>query len=269
MNACEIFHALHCGAEPMILPNAWDALSARVLAHSGFEAIATTSWGMSNALGRADGGQLSFSELKTAVEHMLACIDRPLSVDIEAGHAAANARVADHVECLADLGVVGINIEDARTGFGEGQFSAQAQADRLACIRQRLDDRGHGRVFINARIDSYFQSNEPLADALHRADVYQRSGADGVFVPGMTRAQDIDALVAGLTVPLNLMCLPGLPSLQDLAALGVRRLSLGMALSQAVIAHLESLARQVRAGEFSALLNHAPPQTQFQAAQGL
>lgn len=234
------FRQLHAGGL-LQLANAWDAGSARLIESLGAPAIATTSAGVAWAHGYADGDHLPVPRLLAAVADIRRIIDVPLSVDVEGGYSDEPDRVADTVVQLAQAGVSGINLED---GSGDPELlCAKIAAIKRACAQAGAD------VFINARTDVYLRqlapSGEQVEATLQRAALYRAAGADGLFVPGVTDAGQIRALAAQAQLPLNVMLRAGLPAPQELAALGVRRLSAGSDLAESVYGHLRQ-----RAGDF-------------------
>ncbi|MBW8485702.1 isocitrate lyase/PEP mutase family protein [Actinomadura parmotrematis] len=221
------FHALHRAAEPLLLPNAWDHASALALARAGFAAVGTTSLGVAAAAGKPDAGGATLDETLrlAAVASRLRC---PLTVDIEAGLGATPQAVADVAARLADLGVAGVNLEDGRP---DGTLTPVAdRTATIAAVKARVPD-----LFVNARTDTYWlRLDDPLAETLTRATAYTDAGADGFFAPGITDPDDIRALTAHSTVPVNVLYQPGM-SLPALGELGVRRVSLGSLLFRAAL----------------------------------
>ena len=220
------------------LANAWDAGSARLIESLGAPAIATTSAGVAWAHGYADGDTLPIEHLLATTKEIARVIRVPLSMDIEGGYSDDPAVVANNVVRAAEAGAVGINIED-------GGGSPEALCAKLARIRETLAARGLD-VYVNARTDVYLRGLAPpeerVAMVLERAALYREAGADGLFVPGLTDAGAIRDVAAGAGLPLNVMLRPGLPTLEELEALGVRRLSAGSDLAQAAFAHVGALA---------------------------
>lgn len=215
------FHALHRQATALVLANAWDAASARLLEAAGAPAIATSSASLSWSLGFGDGGALPVPELLGAVGRMLRCLSVPLSVDIEDGYSVDPDEVAALVETLAGMGVAGINLED---GTGEPSLLAA----KIRAIRARQACR---TLFVNARTDVYLRrlaSGDAAVDlVVRRGAGYLAAGADGLFVPGLSKVAEVAAIANAVALPLNLMGLPELPSRQALEAAGMRRLSAG------------------------------------------
>lgn len=230
------------------IPNAWDAASARRVVSAGAPLIATTSAGVSWSLGLCDGEALTPPQVvRRAQEIRRVCPGTPLSVDIERGYSNSPGDVADLVDELVAAGVSSINIED-------GDNAASVLASKIAAIRSRHDRRA---LFINARTDVYLLGlaahGYRAHEAISRAWVYVDAGCDGVFVPGVTDAGEIDAIAASTAVPLNVMALPGLPAVDELERLGVRRLTTGPALAIAAYGRCEELAAEFMSGRLDGL----------------
>jgi 2-methylisocitrate lyase-like PEP mutase family enzyme len=217
---CARFLALHHAAEPLLLPNAWDYASAAALVDAGFAAIATTSLGVAAAAGKPDAQGVALPE-NLSLARSAARLPCLLSIDIEAGFGTDPVGVADVAEQLAEVGVVGINVEDGRA---DGTLADPSrQADTIHAIKSRVP-----HLFVNARTDTYWlKLDQPLPQTLSRASVFAQAGTDGVFVPGITDDEEISALIAHATVPVNVLFIPGRHTLASLAALGVHRVSLG------------------------------------------
>ena len=241
----ELFHQLHAGPAPLMLPNAWDAASARVIANAGAKAIATTSAGMAWALGYPDGEQLPVQELLAACRRICRVVDVPVSIDIERGYGQRAQDIGDLVGELIPLGVVGINIEDGTDPGTQTLAHPGVLRERIACVRAIAQQRDLP-FFINARIDTYLSNLPPearLDETRKRALAYVDAGADGIFVPGLADAEEIATLVRLLPVPLNVYAgYPGAPASPLLQQLGVRRISLGCGPMQATLAHLGAIA---------------------------
>jgi 2-methylisocitrate lyase-like PEP mutase family enzyme len=220
----------------LLLANAWDAGSARLIESLGAKAIATTSAGVGWANGYADGSQLPVQQLIATVAGIFRVIRVPLSVDFENGYASDPATVADNVARVIDVGAVGINIED-------GTDSPDLLASKIERIK-RMAARSGVDLFVNARTDVYLRGlasdDQRVEETLARAARYRAAGADNLFVPGVADVDDIRRIIAGAGLPLNVMSRPGLPSVPELAALGVRRLSAGASIS---IATMDGVAR--------------------------
>jgi 2-methylisocitrate lyase-like PEP mutase family enzyme len=227
--------ALH-GGGIFVLPNAWDAGSAVMIADAGAQAIATTSAGVSWSLGRPDGQNLSREEAVAAVARIAAAVDRPVTADIEGGYGSEPADVAVTVTGVIEAGAVGINLEDSGAPGG-GLFAPAAQAARIRAARAAAADAGLPELVINARTDVFlFGIGQPegrLDDVVARATAYAAAGADSLFVPGLLDLGTLATLTGAVTLPVNVMVGPGAPDVAALAAAGVRRVSLGQAITQA------------------------------------
>ena len=243
----ELFHRLHAGPAPLMLPNAWDCASARVIENAGAKAIATTSAGMAWALGYPDGEQLPVQEFLAACGRVCQAVTAPVSVDIERGYGRHAQDVGDLVGALIQLGIVGINIEDGTEPGTRTLVHPSLLRERIACART-VAKRHDLPLFINARIDTYLGNLSPearLEETRKRAVAYIDAGADGIFVPGLADAEDIATLVRSLPVPLNIYAgYPGAPAAPTLQQLGVRRISLGCGPMQAMLAHLGAIAEE-------------------------
>jgi 2-methylisocitrate lyase-like PEP mutase family enzyme len=234
-----IFRKLHHGAQPLLLPNAWDAGSARLFESLGAAAIATTSAGVAWALGYADGGKLPADAAIGVAVNIARVLKVPLSVDMENGYSDDPATVAETIRRLLDAGVAGINIED-------GSQAPRVLVAKIEAIKNAAAQSGT-MLFVNARTDVYLASlveaPQRVDETLARAAIYREAGADGVFVPGLRDGAEIKTIAQGVRLPLNLLAWPGLMPAQELGALGVRRLSAGSGISQMLWGQAETLAR--------------------------
>jgi len=232
------FHALHRGSEPLILANAWDAGSARLIESLGARAIATTSAGVAWVHGYPDGDALPVPLVVASAAAIARVIRVPLTVDVEGGYSDDPEAVGKLAAALIDAGAVGINLED-------GGGSPDLLCAKIARIRRVAGELGVD-LFINARTDVYLRELVPEADRVAetcaRAARYRAAGASGIFVPKAIDPQAIAAIARAVELPLNVLSWPGLPAAAELAALGVRRLSAGSAIAQAAASHSAALA---------------------------
>lgn len=222
------FAQLHRQPEPLLLPNAWDARSAAICQASGYPAVGTSSAAIASSLGYADGEQMPFSELLFVVKRICAATTLPVTVDVEAGYSRDAATIGTHLAQLAELGVVGINLEDSVMTDGRRQLVSAADFARTLeqlktfCAKQGID------LFLNARTDAYLLGAEDaLAQTQARLTAYETAGTDGIFIPRLTDLADIRALCQQTRLPLNVLCGPNLPDLEALAQAGVKRVSTG------------------------------------------
>ncbi|MFJ1609267.1 isocitrate lyase/phosphoenolpyruvate mutase family protein [Streptomyces sp. NPDC088253] len=254
------FRALHTPGRPLVLPNAWNTASARLVEEAGAAAVATTSAGLAWDLGTADGDRRDRDRALGAVARVAAAVRVPVSADIESGYAKDAAGVGDTIRAVLAAGAVGVNIEDALydgagdDGGGRGSLRPVAeQAERIAAARAAADAAGVP-LFINARIDTVLRGAGGVEETLERAAAFLAAGADGIFVPGAVDPGTVKSLVAGVEGPLNVLVGPGAPPVAELAALGVARISAGSSIAQAAHAVVRRAARELlSAGTYDSL----------------
>lgn len=251
------FRQLHA-RRPLVLPNAWDAASARVIEAAGAPAIATTSAGISWSFGRTDGQKLRREEMLQVIGNIVASVKVPVSADMESGYGNASGKdVAETVQALISMGVAGVNIEDSPGHERQMLLAPEEQAERIRVARQAASSMG-SELFINGRTDVYlFQAGDVktrFSAAVERARLYRRAGADCVFVPGVIDTNTIAELVKAIEGPLNIMAMPGAPSAKQLGELGVARVSVGPWIAQAALAATRRAARElVEQGTYTSL----------------
>jgi len=220
----------------LVLPNAWDSASAALIAQAGAAAIATTSGGIAWSAGRSDGEGLTRDEMAELVRRIVQVVDVPVTADIESGYGPADEDVAATVTAVIEAGAVGINLEDSLAPGGP-LFDIPAQAGRLRAARAAAEASGLPGLWINVRTDVFlFGIGEPegrLDDVLNRAVAYADAGVDSLFVPGLVDLGTLTTLVKESPLPINVMAGPGAPSVAELEAVGVRRISVGTAIAQA------------------------------------
>ncbi|MFJ3669894.1 isocitrate lyase/phosphoenolpyruvate mutase family protein [Streptomyces sp. NPDC090106] len=248
------FRALHVPGRPLVLPNAWDTASARVIADAGAAAVATTSAGLAWGLGAADGDRVDRDRALGVVAGIAAAVDVPVSADVESGYAKDPEGVADTIRAVLHAGAVGVNIEDALYEEGAGPLrDVTEQSERIAAAREAADALGVP-LFVNARIDTFLRGAGGVDLTLERAAAYRAAGADGIFVPGATDPGTVELLADGVDAPLNVMAGPGAPPVAELAALGVARVSAGAGIPMAVHALVRRAARELLgAGTYASL----------------
>ena len=233
----QLFHRLHQEGL-LLLTNVWDAGSARLFESVGAPALATTSAGVAWAHGYSDGDRLPVNVLAASIAEITRVIRIPLSVDMEGGYSSDPATVGENVAAIVGAGAVGINLED---GNGDPDLlCAKIEYAKSASSRLGVN------LFINARTDGYLTAAAPseaqLEEVLKRAARYRGAGADGLFVPGVTDPATIKRIVAEANLPLNVLARAALPAAPALIALGVRRLSAGSGILQALYGKASTLA---------------------------
>jgi 2-methylisocitrate lyase-like PEP mutase family enzyme len=256
----ERLRALHRTPPILVLPNAWDAASARLIEAEGFPAIATTSAGVAAALGYPDGGVVPSNEMIEAIARIARAVKVPVTADIEHAYATTPAAVADVVLRFIAAGAVGINLEDVVPGATDLEPIA-LQVDKIKTIIKAATKAGV-RVVINARTDGFLRGfgapEARLGVAIERGKAFLEAGADCVFVPGVRDAPTIGALTRGIGGPVNVLAVDGSPSIPELEALGVARVSLGSGPMRATMAVLRDIARELNAsGTYASFTKHA------------
>jgi 2-methylisocitrate lyase-like PEP mutase family enzyme len=246
----------------LVLPNAWDAGSARLVESLGAKAIATTSAGVAWAHGYADGDLLPVPLLLATVADIARVIRVPLTVDCEGGYSSDPKAVAETIAAVVRAGAVGVNLEDGAAS--PDLLCAKIEHVKRAVARVGAD------VFVNARADVYLRSLAPpekrVEETLSRAARYRSAGADGLFVPGVVDREEIRAITSGAGLPVNVLVRTGLPHAAELAALGVRRLSAGGDLAEAAYGRVRSLAAAfLRDGASEPLAEGAMPYPEVQS----
>ena len=222
------FRALHAADRLFVMPNPWDVGSARLLASCGFEALATTSAGFAWALGRHDQ-TVSRDELVAHVAELAAGTDLPLNVDSERCYPDDPGGVAETVALLAGAGAAGFSIEDydpAANGMDEVEVAAERVAVAAEATRRLPEP-----MLLTARAENHIRGVDDLDDTISRLLAYRDAGADALYAPGLTDIGQIAAVVAAVELPLNVLVLPGGPTVAQLAAVGVRRVSTGSLLA--------------------------------------
>jgi 2-methylisocitrate lyase-like PEP mutase family enzyme len=235
------FLDLHHGDEPLLLPNPWDVGIAKLLAHLGFRALATTSSGHAATLGRLDGGVTRDEALSHAAV-IAGATDLPVSADLENGFADDPEGVADTVHLAIAAGLAGCSIEDY-TGNSDHPIYEPAQAAERVAAAAEAAHSGSVRLVLTARSENYLHNRLDLNDTIARLSAFQEAGADVLYAPGVTEAADIRSIVESVDLPVNVLALPGSPSIAELAELGVARMSVGSGLSMVALGAVARTAR--------------------------
>lgn len=247
---------LHSGSEILLLPNAWDAASARIVEQSGFKAVATSSAGVAFSLGYPDGQVIPREEMLAAIARIAKAVKVPVTADVEAGYGKAPEDAARTARAVIDAGAVGMNLEDAADD-SPALVELPLQLEKIRAVRE-IASRVRVPLVLNARTDVYLlQIGDPAKrydETVHRLSAFRDAGADCVFAPGLRDAATIGRLVADLKCPVNILAGPGSPTVPELSKLGVARVSLGSGPMRATLGHLRSIAEELNAtGTYSAL----------------
>jgi 2-methylisocitrate lyase-like PEP mutase family enzyme len=236
----EAFRGLHRGPRLLLLPNAWDAMSARIVASEGFPAIATTSGGLAWALGYPDGEAAPWDEVVAATARIARAVSVPVTADIETGYGDTPEAVARSIGDIIGAGAVGVNLEDGVRGGAAPLRSVDDMVARIRAAREAANTAGVP-IVINARTDEFLRGGRGVDEAVARANAYLRAGADCAFVPGVTDPETIERLARGIDGPLNVLALAAdTPSLAELERLGVARVSTGPVLARVALAALDA-----------------------------
>ena len=247
----ELFRGLHHGPDVLVLPNAWDCVSARIFEEAGFPAIATTSAGIANAMGYPDGQRIPREEMLAVVKRIAGCVTVPVTADLEGGY----DDIAGTIARLLETGAIGLNLEDAERDPAQ-------HAQTIATARRAAHDL-EVNVVINARTDIYLAGvGDPASRfkrACERSNAYAAAGADCVFIPAVKDEETIRRFVEALHFPLNFLAVPGSPPVQRLKELGVARVSVGSGIARAAMALTRRIALEVKTtGSFDGLAQAFP-----------
>jgi 2-methylisocitrate lyase-like PEP mutase family enzyme len=251
------FRLMHSGKEILLLPNAWDVASARVIEECGFKAVATSSAGIAFSLGYPDGQKISREEMLAAIARIVKAVRVPVTADVEAGYGNTPEDAGRTARAVLDTGAVGMNLEDAISDNALADLSLQLE--KIHAVRE-MGNRLRIPIVLNARTDVYLlQIGDPAKrydETVRRLTSFRQAGADCVFPPGVKDAPTIGRLVTDLDCPMNILAGPGSPSIPELGRLGVARVSLGSATMRAAMGHLQRIAEELKqAGTYSAMEN--------------
>jgi 2-methylisocitrate lyase-like PEP mutase family enzyme len=269
------FRAMHDRSRVLVLPNAWDAGSARLFARMGFPAVATTSGGVSWSLGRADGERASLDEVVDAVARIARTVDVPVTADMEAGFGDTPEAVARSMRAVIEAGAVGVNLEDGLHAPGALRDIDDA-TDRIRAVRTAADAAGVPLV-INARTDAWLLGHgasdaERFDETVRRAKAFLAAGADCIFPIGLGDATWLAALVEAIDAPVNVAARPGMPDVAELGRIGVARVSTATRFATVAFSAVQAAAQDVLdSGRFDSLeatLSHADMQRMFDADAG-
>lgn len=252
----QLFRALHRAPPTLLLPNAWDLMSARIFADAGYPAIATTSGGVAWALGFADGEKTPWADVVSATARIAASVPVPVTADIEAGYGETPEQVAHHVVEIAQAGSAGVNLEDGARG---GLRTIDDATARIAAARRAVTEAGLDLV-INARTDVYLHGTGDAAakldETIKRGKAYLAAGADCIYVFALTDIGTIAAITRSLAAPVNIVGRAGTPPLAELEKAGVARVSIASGATLVIASSLQQLAKDLRATGNFRILDH-------------
>lgn len=262
----EALRELHAGPGLLILPNAWDVVTARLVEAAGFPAIATTSAGVAWSLGYPDGEWISRGEMLAVIRRICTAVRVPVTADVEAGYGSSPAAAAETARGVIAAGAVGLNLEDG-TAAGD-LLEVGLQVERIRAVRE-AGAAARMPLVVNARTDAFevkaWDPARRFDEAVRRATAYHAAGADCLFVPHVSDGETIGRLAKELPGPLNVIAGPPAPPLGELARLGVRRASLGPRVVQAALGTVRRVAAELRQrGTYEALADLVIPFAELQ-----
>jgi 2-methylisocitrate lyase-like PEP mutase family enzyme len=252
----ERFLALHRAGSPLLLPNAWDRGSARLLAALNFAALATTSSGFAATLGQLDG-TITRAEALSNAASIVGATSLPVSADLENCYADDPDGVAETIRLALDAGLAGCSIEDF-TGSEDDFYDPVLAAERVAAAAHAAHA-GPVRLVLTARAENYLHGRPDLADTISRLQSYQEAGADVLYAPGVWKPAELRELIAAVDRPVNVLARPGVPPVEELADMGVSRISVGGAFAFAALGTLVQSARELRDQGSYGYLQQASP----------
>lgn len=261
----EHFRALHEREGVFVIPNPWDRGTARLLAHAGFEALATTSAGCAFSLGKPDGAIGRDAAIRHA-EEMATATDLPVSGDLENGFGPEPETAAETIRLAAKAGLVGGSIEDATSDPAQPIFEFDLAVERVAAAAEAARSLPFPFT-LTARAENYLYERADLRDTIRRLQAYQQAGADVLYAPGLRTRDDIAAVVHAVDRPVNVLVgLRGAPfTVAELGEIGVKRISVGSALARAALAVLTAAAQEMRERGTFSFGETAPPVRDFNA----
>jgi len=240
-----------------LLPNAWDVGTARVFESLGFGAVATTSSGFAGTLGRLDGS-VTLEEALAHSAEIVEATDVPVTADSENLYADELADVAERAQRFVDCGLAGFSIEDFSGERDRGCYDSAMATDRVRAAAD-VAHAGDAHVVLTARAESFLHGGDDLGEVISRLQAYQEAGADVLYAPGLRTAEQISSVVNALDRPVNVLALPGVPSVGELADLGVARVSIGGAFYSASLGAVVAAATELRdTGTYGYFTNAGP-----------
>jgi 2-methylisocitrate lyase-like PEP mutase family enzyme len=259
------FRELHHGPRALVLANVWDVASARIVQAAGFPALATTSAGIAFSLGYPDGEKISPEEMIARIARIARAVDLPVSADIESGYGQTPDDAATITRELIQAGAIGMNLEDRSGKPDDPLLELSTAVEKIKAVRAAAAELSVP-IVVNARTDVYLlsgsQTQDPQTDyveAVRRLSAYRDAGADCVFAPGVQNAEVIGRLVKDLQCPVNILAMPGSPTIPELENLGVARVSLGSGPMRATLGLLVRMAKELKStGTYGALQTGVP-----------
>lgn len=258
MGNFKLFNELHHKDEPLLIGNVWDAGSAKVFERHNYKAVATSSAAVALSHGYKDGEQMPFELLLSTVKRIIAAVTIPVSVDMEAGYGDSSKKIIENIKQLYDAGAVGINIEDCIIEKGNELKSLDESQKTISDIANYLR-KANIEMFINARTDGYLmQLPDAFNETILRSKAYENAGANGIFVPCLIDGKEIKQIVQNIKLPVNVMCMPNLPSFAELKDLGIKRISMASFVYMSMTKYLETTIQKIKfSGSFTGLFSES------------
>lgn len=246
MTNIQVFKELHQNEEPLLLGNVWNPQSAKVYEKLGYKALATSSSAVAHSLGYEDGENMTFGEYLYIIERILKSVSIPLTVDLEGGYGRNAEEIVSNISKLAEIGVVGINIEDSVMVNGIREITdKEIFYEKLKSIISKLKEKNI-EIFVNLRTDPFLLGLEnPVEETRQRIKLFEKAGIDGIFVPCITAENDIETIVNSTILPVTVMAMPELPDFITLKRLGVKRISSGNFANGYIYKSLEEKGREI------------------------
>jgi 2-methylisocitrate lyase-like PEP mutase family enzyme len=245
----DLFRSLHDRPKPLVIANPWDAGTAAILTALGFEALSTTSGGLAITLGRRDGiAGITRDEALANAKSIVDATHIPVAADLENGYGHSPEAAAETIRLAAKAGLVGGSIEDATGDAANPIYGFNQAVERVSAAAEATRSLPFPFMFV-ARAENYLHGRSDLDDTIRRLQAFEKAGAEVLYAPGLTRAEDIKAVCSAVSKPVNVLAaLKGAPHLTvaELASLGVRRISIGSALSRAAITAFIHAAREIK-----------------------
>jgi 2-methylisocitrate lyase-like PEP mutase family enzyme len=240
------FRELHKAEQPLLLGNVWNVQSAKIFQQSGYAAIGTSSAAVAHSIGYEDGENMPFEDYFFIINRIVKRTTLPVTVDLEAGYGSNAETIFNNIKKLAEIGVSGINLEDSIAINGTRQIENKNNfASKIETLTRLLKENGID-IFINVRCDTFLlKLPNALKEAIDRIKLYETKSIDGVFLPCIIDENDIQTVVANTSLPLNVLCMPGLPGFEKLKSSGVKRISMGNSVNEFGYKKMEEISKAI------------------------
>jgi len=244
----EQFHRLHHHNGLLVLPNIWNPLGARLLEETGYKAVATASASVAYANGFQDGEKIPFEELIFILKRIVKSVNIPVTADVESGYATNNSVLKENIKKLVDIGIAGINFEDSHHDE-QKLFSKKEQSEKINLIKTTASQKG-SNLFVNARTDVFIKQNhlskeQKLTEAIERGNAYKDAGADGFYPIVLKEKESIKTVIEEVSLPVNILMLPGIPDFATLKQIGLARISLGPGFLKFSVNSMKNIAEKL------------------------